>query len=257
MGLLFERRGAVGLLTLDNPARGNALTPADMAALGHKLDSVSDQVRALVVRGAGEKAFCTGYDLDRLGDVQDGEGDSWAERFPELVGAIASWRRFPWPMVACVNGHAIGGGALLATLCDVRVARPGAKLGIPASRIGVMYPLEGFRRLVALVGIGRAAELLLGGGTITTDQGLAWGLYNEIADDPLARSLELAKGLASRAPLTIQGMKSLLLALEDGAGEGAMQALHAQWTKRCVTSRDLIEGIAAVQDRRPARFEGR
>ena len=105
--------------------------------------------------------------------------------------------------------------------------------------------------------MGRCAELLLGGGAVDTERGLAWGLYNELAEDPEERALALAEELAARAPLAVQGMKSLLLALEDGAGEGALQALHAQWTKRCVLSSDLAEGIAAVQQRRPPRFEGR
>ncbi len=257
MSLTFDRRGAVGLLTLDNPSRGNALTPDDMLALGQRLDEVSGDVRALVVRGAGDRVFCSGYDLSRLSAVQKNDGDRWADRFPELISAIAAHRRFPWPMIACLNGHAIGGGALLASLCDLRVARPGVRFQIPASRIGVMYPLEGFRRLVRLVGMGRCAELLLGGGAVDTERGLAWGLYNELAEDPEERALALAEELAARAPLAVQGMKSLLLALEDGAGEGALQALHAQWTKRCVLSSDLAEGIAAVQQRRPPRFEGR
>jgi enoyl-CoA hydratase/carnithine racemase len=257
MSLTFEKHGAVGLLTLDNPSRGNALTPADMLALGEMLDEASAQVRALVIRGAGDRVFCSGYDLATLPAVQDGDGDSWSERFPELVAAVSAHRRFPWPMVACLNGHAIGGGGLLATLCDLRVARPGVRFQIPASRIGVMYPLEGLRRLVSLVGQGRAAEILLDGGPIDTDRGLAWGLYNALDDDPEGRAMALAEGLASRAPFPIQGIKSLMLALEDGAGEGAVQALHAQWTKRCVLSTDLAEGVAAVQGRRPPNFQGR
>lgn len=257
MPLTLDRRGAVGLLTLDNPSRGNALTPQDMLELGQLLDAVSADVRALVIRGAGDRVFCSGYDLSRLSEVQEATGDRWADRFPELVSAIAAYRRFPWPMIACVNGHAIGGGALLASLCDLRVARPGVRFQIPASRIGVMYPLEGLRRLVALVGVGRCAELLLGGGAVDAERGLAWGLYNELVDDPEARALALAEELASRSPLAIQGMKALLLSLEDAGGEDAVQALHALWTRRCVTSSDLAEGIAAVQEGRSPRFEGR
>lgn len=257
MPLNFDRRGAVGLLTLDNPQRGNALAPADMLALGELLDEIAGDVRALVIRGAGDRVFCAGYDLARLSDVRDGDGGRWADRFPELVFAVDAYRRFPWPIVACLNGHAIGGGALLASLSDLRVARPGVRFQIPASRIGVMYPLEGLRRLVSLVGVGRCAELLLGGGAVDAERGLAWGLYNEVVDDPETRALAWAEELCERAPLTIQGIRALLLSLDEGRGEEAVLALHAHWTARCVTSSDLAEGIAATREGRAPRFEGR
>jgi enoyl-CoA hydratase/carnithine racemase len=255
--LTFETRGAVGLLTLDAPERGNALRPEDMSALAAQLDAAAEQVRALVLTGAGDRVFCSGYDLARIGDVPTSGGRSWDERFPELVQAVTAHRRFPWPMIAALNGHAIGGGALLASLCDLRVARPGVRFHVPASRIGVMYPLPGFKRLLRLVGPGRAAEILLQAAPVDAERALSWGLYNEVVADPLSRALALAEDLAGHAPLAVQGMKAVLLRLEDGADEGAVHALHAAWAARCVGSSDLVEGIAAARERRPPRFEGR
>ncbi len=261
MSFKLRIEGAVALLSIDNPARGNALTPAMMAELASILDKLAGAVGALVLRGSGDRVFCAGYDLSHLGDVQvDGdEAGTWADRSPELMLVVDAVRAFPAPIIACLNGHAIGGGALLASLCDLRVARPGVRFQVPAARIGVMYPLQGLRRMVALIGLGRAAHVLLLGDSIDTERGTIWGLYDDVvpAEEVEARALEIAGEIAANAPLATAGMKALLNAIEEDMPSDAVAALHASWTQRCLSSTDLAEGIAAARERRPPAFSGR
>jgi len=211
---------------------------------------------ALVIRGAGDRAFCAGYDLASL-------AQETAERpdrvIPELMDVIGAFERFPFPIIAAMNGHAIGGGALLASLCDLRYARAGARFRIPTSRIGIVYPLAGIRRLVALVGIGRAMEILLVADDVSADQGLAWGLHQDVvpAEELDGRVHRVASALAERAPLSIQGNLHTVRALRSGVTDEHVQALHARWLSRCVASADLAEGLAAAAERRTPRFEGR
>jgi len=258
----LQREGARLLVTIDRPDRGNALRPRDMAALAHGLDEHRESgARVAVFAGAGDRVFCGGYDLTELADAAavDGEPASWADRFPELVAAVDALRRFPGPTIAAVNGHAIGGGALVATLCDLRVGQVGARFQIPASRIGVLYPLEGIRALIATVGRGRALEVLLLGDAVTSEQAAAWGLYNRIEErgGVVPAALALADELAARAPLAIAGLRAMTGAIVDGLDDGAVAALHAEWTGRCVRSADLVEGVTAARGRRTPRFEGR
>lgn len=260
----LDRDGPVAVLTLDNPTRGNALTPVMMARAAELVSGLGAELTvergvgfgALVIRGAGERAFCAGYDFASL-------ARETAERpqqvIPELMQVLSAFERFPFPIIAALNGHAIGGGALLASLCDLRYAREGARFRIPTSRIGIVYPLAGIRRLVSLVGIGRAMEILLVADDVSAQQGLAWGLYQGVCTTGLLdeRVHRVAHALAERAPLSIQGNLQTLRALRSSASEEDVQALHTRWLGRCVESADLAEGLAAAAERRTPRFEGR
>jgi enoyl-CoA hydratase/carnithine racemase len=226
----------------------------DAAALG--------TVRVAILRGAGDRAFCTGYDLAELRAVKPAGGDEppsdWASNFPELTEMLRAVDDFPVPLIAAMGGHAIGGGALLASYCDFRIARRGVRFQIPASRLGVLYPLEGIRRLIAVVGSARASSVLLRASPIDTEQGLACGLYESVvgAEDLDSAVDELARELAALAPLALRGLRSLVRAIASGSPEDELGRLHHEWTSRCLTSQDLAEGLAAAIERREPRFEG-
>jgi len=249
--------GPVARLTISNPGRGNALSPSMMLQLADGLrEAEVSGARVAVVAGAPGRAFCSGYDLAKL-PSGPGEG-TWNERFPELTAMLAALDRFTGVLIAEVSGHAIGGGALLAAGCDFRVAQSGATFRIPATRLGVMYPLEGIQRLVALIGLGRATDVLLTGRAVSAEEAVAWGLYREVVEpDPLpGRVRALAEDLSERAPLAVRGLRAVLRA--DGVvATDRVRALHSEWTGRCIGSRDLVEGLDAARERRPPRFEGR
>lgn len=260
----LERDGPVAVLLLDNTSRGNALTPAMMARAAELVVGLGDELReggagtfgALIIRGVGDRAFCAGYDLAALARET---AERPQEVIPELMDVLVAFERFPFPIIAALNGAAIGGGALLASLCDLRYARRGARFCIPTSRIGIVYPLVGIRRLAAVVGLGRAMEILLVADDVTTERGLAWGLYQDVVAAELLdeRVRGVALALAERAPFSLQGNVQTLRALRSGVPDDEVAALHGRWLARCVASADLAEGLAAASQRRSPRFEGR
>lgn len=259
MAIEVEDVDGVPLLRMSRPERGNALTPAMMVELADRIEQHGER-RAIVLAGAGGRVFCSGYDLARLGEAHgDREAADWSARFPELTRLVQVLEDCPAPLVAAVNGHAIGGGALLALLCDLRVGQVGTRFQIPATRLGVLYPLEGIRRLVAVVGQGRALQLLLLGGPVFAEDAGDWGLFASVGDslDCEQHALALARDLAERAPLAVRGLKALIRAVAVEGAPDSTEQLHRAWTERCLASADLAEGLTAMAERRPARFEGR
>jgi enoyl-CoA hydratase len=247
-------RGLVGVATIDRPERRNALNADLCAQLLAHLDSERD-LRAVVITGAGDQAFSAGADLVvRAEDATEpGGGDTFRPAFDALLHAIVD---YPAPVLAAVNGAAIGAGLQLAVACDVRVAAPHATFAIPAARLGVFLSPDNVHRLAALVGQGAARDLLLTARTFDVDDAIHVGLVQRFADDALAASLELAAEIAELAPLTVQGHKralNIVLGGVDAAGEAEMRALEA----RAFASKDLQEGLSAFTEKRAPRFEGR
>lgn len=256
----WERRDALGLATIDRQRRRNALN----AELADELRSHLERernLRAVVVTGEG-KAFCAGADLARRFDdvaTNDGQGtDSFRPAFEQLLDTIAD---YPAPVIAAINGHALGAGLQLAVACDLRVVQRGAQLGIPASKLGVMLSVTNIGRLAVLVGQGTARDLLLGGRSVDAEEAVRLGLVHRVVDDALGAATEWATELASLAPLTIAGhkralnliaAKQMLLPGVDDAARGEIAALEST----AFASDDLQEGLAAFAEKRAPRFEG-
>jgi enoyl-CoA hydratase/carnithine racemase len=255
----WESREHVGIATIDRPDRRNALN-AELAdeLRGHLTGEESRGLRAVVVTGEG-KAFCAGADLARrFDDVATGDGastDSFRPAFELLLDAIVD---HPAPVIAAINGHALGAGLQLAVACDLRVVQPGAQLGIPASKLGVLLSAANITRLAVLVGQATARDLLFAGRSVDADEALRVGLVHQVVDDARAAGVALATELASLAPLTIQGHKRALnLVARRQALDDASRAEIAALEARAFASADLQEGLAAFAEKRAARFEGR
>ncbi len=253
--------GPRATITISNRGRGNALSTSMMLDLAGALDEASAaRVRVAILKGGGGKAFCSGYDLSELpsGQAAEDAPDSWDDRFPELSAMLRAFEAFGAPLIAQMNGHAIGGGALVTAACDFRLAQEGARFHVPATRLGVLYPLEGLRRLVALVGLAQASEILILGDPIPAERGLAMGLFSEVAssEELEARADALATRIEQRAPLTVAGLRAILRAEALEKGDAAIRALHHDWTTRCLGSADLAEGLRASAERRSPVFRG-
>jgi enoyl-CoA hydratase/carnithine racemase len=250
----WETADLVGIATIDRPERRNALNAEMCVQLLARLEAEPD-LRAVVITGAGDKAFCAGADLVvRAEDASEpGGGDTFRPAFERLLDAIVD---YPAPVLAAVNGAAIGAGLQLAVGCDLRIAVFGATFGIPAGRLGVFLSPANVQRLAALVGQGAARDLLLTARALDADEAATIGLVQRRVPDALEAALEIAVEIAALAPLTVQGHKralNLVAGRVDAAALDEMRALEA----RAFASRDLQEGLAAFAEKRAPRFEGR
>ena len=211
--LLHERDGPLLVLTLNRPDKRNALSAALRSALRDALakDRDDPDTRVVILRGAGEKAFAAGADVEEMAARA-----VWAQRAfitpPHIYSAVAS---HPKPVIAALNGHALGAGLELAMACDVRVCAPGAKLGQPEINLGIIPGGGGTQRLPRLVGAGRAARMVLTGEPIDAPTALAWGLVDDVAEDALARAKEIGSAMASKSPVALRLAKQALRAAEE------------------------------------------
>ncbi|MEW6433929.1 MAG: enoyl-CoA hydratase/isomerase family protein [Myxococcota bacterium] len=243
--------GGVRALTVSNPARKNALDDGLLEQLDRALTG-ADEVRAWLLRGAGEGIFSAGYDLTSLSDYQPGTPLP-DERLGEVLDALS---RHPAPSVALVTGPAIGAGCELAVACDFRVGDARALFAMPPAKIGVVYALKGMQRLIARVGEGRARYMFLTGRRLAADDALRCGLLDVLADDAEAQALALCNELASNAPLAVRGMKQGLALLEEGGGTGEQRAAYEALRRASFNSQDAREGRDAALEKRTPRFRG-
>ena len=231
-----ERRGDVVLLTIDRTERRNALDIETVRRLTDAVHAAHD-ARALVLTGAGGH-FCAGADLGGV------EGEHFVEALRNLLLALTST---PQPVLAAIDGAALGAGTQLAVACDLRVATPAAKFGIPAAKLGLMVDHWSVQRLTSLAGEGPSRAMLLAAEVLSGEDAHRLGLVQRIGD--VGAALAWAGEIAALAPLSIAGHK---LALNGAPREEFQAAFDRAWG-----SEDLAEGMAAFRERRPPEFRGR
>ena len=239
----LEDRGPVALVTIDRPDRRNAL---DHDALEELLDvhGRTQEARVVVLTGAGGH-FCAGADLSGVEDT------SFTDLLRQVLTAL---RDDPRPLVAAVDGAALGAGNQLAVACDLRVATPDARFGIPAAKLGLMVDHWTIQRLSLLAGAGPTRAMLLGAETYGGEDAERLGFVQRLGS--LDDALGWADEIAALAPLTLAGMKLALNRLEMPVGRGDDADVHAAWDAAW-GSADLQEGIAAFRERRRPVFHGR
>ena len=261
---------ASGKLALDEPAPGvirlRISRPAKRGALDHELlDALAAaagriEARCLLLTGEGAM-FSAGYDI---GDFRDPE--RFANEAEQLVAhpfheAIAALDRYPYPVVAALNGHAIGGGLELALTADLRVAASHVKLGMPPAKLGLIYSHTGVRKFIEVCGLPNTNELFHVGRNVDADRALAMGLLNEVVEpeELEERSVALAAEIAANAPLALAGNKRIIGALRGHPGrlpedlERELVALR----ESCFRTEDFREGVAAFAEKRAPVWRGR
>jgi enoyl-CoA hydratase/carnithine racemase len=259
--LLDEPTAGVLRLTISNPQKRNALDHPILDAIAATLAEHADPagaIRCLVLSGA-HGMFSAGYDI---GEIPDAEFEERAERlvahpFTEAIDALEA---FPWPTLAALPGHTIGGGLELALACDMRVAADSIKLGMPPAKLGLVYSHTGLRRFIDAIGAARTRELFLLGNYIDAQTALAWGLVNRVvAELELeATALGLAGELAGNAPLSQLGNKRViaaLLAAEGGLAKDAEEEA-IELRRASFASADMREGMRAFAQRRAPAWRG-
>jgi enoyl-CoA hydratase len=258
MPIRWSGQDGLGIAVIDRPERRNALSAGLCEELLASLEG-NPGLRAVVITGAGEKAFCSGADLGQrasdAGGLEHGGGDTFRPAFEKLLDAIVG---YPAPVVAAVNGVALGAGMQLAVACDLRVAAPHAKFGIPAARLGVLLSAANIARLADLVGQAMARDVLLTARILDVGEAEAVGLVQRRSDDALRGAVALAETIASLAPLSVTGHKQALnLVAAAHALTPAMRERIQALEAAAFASTDLQEGLAAFAEKRDPNFEGR
>jgi enoyl-CoA hydratase len=257
MAVTLELRGPVAILTLDNPGKLNALTIEILDELDGHLDTIEadEAVRAVVVTGAGEKAFAAGADIGHMLQATVDEARAYAERGHELFARI---ERFAKPVIAAINGFALGGGCELVLACDIRLASDNARLGQPEVNLGIFPGWGGTQRLSRLTSPGFAKELIFTGRHVKADEAKAAGLVNHVYPQAelLDRAVALGDEIAKKSPLAVSVAKGLVnQALEGDYREALARELTAFGD--AFASEDQREGMAAFFEKREPRFTGR
>jgi enoyl-CoA hydratase len=256
--ILFEKAAdGIGTIAINRPEKRNALSAAVVAELDDAFARVQreKEVRALIVTGAGEKAFIAGADIQELAQMQPAEAREMSLAGQRVLRRLETMGK---PSVAAINGFALGGGLELAMACTVRIAAEGARMGQPEVRLGLIPGYGGTQRLPRLVGRGRALELLLAGEAIDAAEALRIGLVNAVAPaaELLERSRKWLLRVLANAPLAVALAMEAVdvgvgLALEDGL------RLEAGLFGLSFATADRAEGTAAFLAKRQPRFEGR
>jgi len=266
--VLVSRDDSVVTLTLNHPKRRNAMTEAMGLVFREAVAELrrDDAVRAVVLTGAPEgRAFCAGGDLGMIGghaergtanpgDARTSARDTM-KRFYELFLSV---RELPVPVVAAINGHAIGAGLCITLGCDLRVVDASAKLAFNFSQLGIHPGMGATWTLPRLLGPTLAADLLYTGRTLSGEEAATMGLVNRATarDDVLAEATALARRIASSAPLPVRGIKQALRTSETNTLDAQLD-WEAQQQALCYETEDLHEGLAAAREKRVPRFKGR
>lgn len=254
--LLYACNEGVATLTLNRPKALNALNKATLKELLSLFDSIKDdpRVKVVILTGAGEKAFVAGADIAEMQPIDAVTGRQFALLGHQLAAAIEDLSK---PVIAAVNGFALGGGCELALCCDIRLASENARFGQPEVNLGVIPGFGGTQRLARLVGKGRASELIMTGDMIDAAEALRIGLVNKVypLEELLAEAHKIAAKIAAKGQIAIGFAKS---ALRNGLESDLTRACaqEADLFGLCFATADQKEGMQAFLEKRPAQFKG-
>jgi enoyl-CoA hydratase/carnithine racemase len=249
--------GHVATVTLRNTGRYNAMSMGMWRALAQTMEWLQENetVRAVVLRGDGDKAFVSGADISEFGVQRSGHAA--VQAYDAAVRAAQDGiTHFPQPVIAAISGICYGGGLGLALACDLRYCAPNARFRMPAGRLGLGYAHGGIKRMVDVLGAARAAELFYTAQVFDAPQAATMGLVNAVPDEVFGRAHAVAADIASNAPLTLAAAKLAFGAVLAGSPPDQVAAVDAA-VQACFTSSDYMEGRNAFAEKRPPRFTGR
>jgi enoyl-CoA hydratase/carnithine racemase len=245
----------VARLTISNPDRRGALDHEILDALAAHARTLD--ARCLVIRGSGE-VFSAGYDI---GNLEEQDFEESAERLVAhpFQDAIEALDAYPYPVLAALNGHAIGGGLELALTCDIRIAARGIRVGMPPAKLGLIYSHTGLARFIDVCGVANTAQLFFVGATVDSDRARGMGLVNELVDpaELETRALELAAEIAANAPLSLAGNKRMIRALRERPLPEEVERELVELRESCFRSEDFREGVRAFAEKRAPVWRGR
>lgn len=252
--LQVEIEHSIAVITITRPEQLNALNKAIISKLSDSLDllRVDKNVRVIIITGAGEKAFVAGADIKEFVHYSKEEGQALsAEGHKILFNKIAG---FPKPVIAAINGYALGGGLELALAAHIRLASKNAKLGLPEATLGLIPGYGGTQRLTQIVGKGIALEMMLAAQMISSERALAIGLVNHVFELAVLQeeAIKLAKQISKNAPSAVS---KVLEAVNNGTGLNAGLAKEIELFGACFGTADFIEGTSAFLEKRKPSFQ--
>ena len=252
----LQSDGAVAIVTLDRAEKLNALTPEMIDALAEAASRIDRDagIRCAILTATGDKAFCVGADINAWSGLEP--LDMWRRWVKRGHQVFDQWARLRVPVIAAINGHALGGGLELAAVADIRITVSAATFGLPEATIATCPGWSGTQRLAALIGSSRVKYLALTGLRIDATEAWRVGIVHERVEgkDVLARAREIASGICKLAPVSVQLTKQVI---DAGQGEGLAAALEAMAGALAATTADAREGVASFLDKRQPDYRGK
>lgn len=256
MSVLLRKEGAVGVLTLNRPEVYNCLNLETLFTLRRLIAEIDAdrEIRAVIVTGAGEKAFCSGADLKERRTMTDLQVQLYIRTIRDTFSEL---ERLPKPVIAAINGVALGGGTELALACDLRVMSESAQMGLTETSLGIIPGAGGTQRLPRLIGKGKAKELIFTARRVHAEEALAIGLVNRTTppDQVMASALALAEEMAANAPLALAQAKFAIdYGMEADLATGL--AVESSAYQVLIPTRDRLEGLEAFREKRKPVYRG-
>ena len=260
--LLVERQDKICTVIFNRPERRNALSPLLLFQFAEILTRLKDEgeMRCLVLRGAGDKAFSAGYDISAIPtDMTPEMAEAFRAKNPLQTG-LQAIIDFPYPVIAMINGPAFGAGCELAMTCDLRIAAEGARLSIPPAKLGIIYHQTGIMNFINIIGLGNAKEMFFTGRAYEASRAREMGLVNYVVPPAQLSSFtyEMAQEIAENAPLSLKGLKLIFNKCFQYQKANAEDAREIEDLRtQAFNSEDLKEGQRAFQEKRKPVFKGR
>lgn len=261
--LLVERKSNIITLILNRPEKKNSLSPQLVNLLSQSLKELSadDSVRAVVIRGSGDQAFCSGYDIRALPTRLNDDVQAQLKTLNPVESLFQTVINYPYPVIAMINGVAFGAGCELAVCCDIRIGSRNARMGMPPAKLGLVYPWPGLKRFIQTVGLGSTREMFFTGRTYHGQRLKELGLIDYLVpeDELDVFTDRMAGDIAANAPLALKGTKRVLNLLLDSTPllDAGRAAEAESITEATFHSEDLKEGQLAFLEKRKPQFKGR
>lgn len=247
--ITYEVEGAVGTITINRPKALNALNSQVLDELNEVIDAVDlDTVRCLILTGAGEKSFVAGADIAEMSSLTKAEGEAFGKKGNDVFRKLET---FPIPVIAAINGFALGGGCEISMSCDIRICSENAVFGQPEVGLGITPGFGGTQRLARTVGVGMAKEMIYGGRNIKADEAYRIGLVNHVypLEELMPAAKKLAATIAKNAPIAVRASKKAINDGLDAAMDDAI-VIEEKLFGSCFESYDQKEGMTAFLEKR-------